>query len=110
MQHPIDNIIFHNNVTSPNTGLEYMINGGGNIINIEFETTGTFSATFEAKVNINSTIWKPISAGNLDTLNLSKIANDKNAIYQVDVTAISLFRVRLSEVNGATTVYGKYVS
>lgn len=110
MQHSIDNIIFHNNATSPSAGIEYMINGGGSLINIEFETAGTFSATFEAKVNVDSTIWKPISAGNLGTLNLSAVATDKNSIFQVDVTAISLFRVRLSEVNGAITVYGKYVS
>lgn len=111
MQEPIDDIIFHQNATSPSTGLEFNT-FRGNLINIEFEITDgtTFSVTFEAKATQYSTKWKPIAVANLATIDLSTTATDSNYIYQCDLTGISAIRIRLSEVSGSISVYGRYVA
>lgn len=108
MQQAEDNVIFHKNVTSPATGLEFDVSQG-NLINIEFESEGSFSANFEAKANSVTTIWKPVMAANLATLDLATTATDKSYIYQLDLTGISLIRVNLTSVSGSISVYGRFV-
>lgn len=110
MQIKTDNVIFHNNVTIPSTGLELKVISG-TLINIEFETVGSFSATFEAKANDPQVIttWKPITAANLATLDLSPTVTDKGYIYQIDLTGITALRVNLTSVSGNTSVYGMLV-
>jgi len=110
MQQAVANILFHDNVNNIGTGYELVISNGISSVNIEFETTGTFNAIFEAKANPNTTIWKPIMGCNLGTLELTTNVTDKTYIYQVDVTGISLLRVDLTSVSESISVYGRCVS
>lgn len=110
MQHPIDHMMFHNKTTIPSTGLEYLVGSGITSINIEFETTGAFVATFEAKGNPNVSTWKSIMSCNLGTLELANTVNDKSYIYQIDVTGISFLRINLKSVSSPIDVFGECVS
>lgn len=106
----IANVTFHNNETAIADGITYNITSDASTLNVDFVITEgtTFTAIFEAKVDVNST-WDQISAFNLRTLDFSTKATTDDT-YQLDVTGFSYVRVRLSAVaTGSVTVYGKAV-
>lgn len=101
-------IYFHNKVTAPSTGLECYVSTSTSI-NFEFETLSPFTAIIEAKVNPQSTIWKPIMVADLATLDLNTTVTNASHIYQADVTGIEIIRVKLTSVGGEISVFAKCV-
>lgn len=101
-------IYFHDKETSPSTGLEYTV-GSSTAINFEFETSGSFTAVIEAKVNSQSPIWKPIMVADLATLDLNTTVSKVSHIYQADVTGIEKIRINLIDVGGEISVFAKCV-
>lgn len=109
MQQPIDTIVFHENTSTPSEGLVYTVNSGVTTINVEFETTGTFTAIFEAKCNDKTTTFKKVMVANLGTLDLVSETSDATAIYSIDTTGIMFVRINITAVSGTVSVYGRAV-
>lgn len=103
----IENFIFMENITAPGISKEYMVNSGANDIVIEFSgTASNFSATFEAK--INSKYYPHKLCVNLSTLDISSIVTDMTALWNVDLTSVTGFRVNVTSVSGGNlTVSGR---
>lgn len=102
------NPIFHNKTTVISTGKVFE-SEIANTINIQFISTGTFSATFEAQC-VDTNLWYPIMSANLKTLKLSNTVTDSSAIYQVDLVGIPFFRVSITQITGNISVFGKAVN
>lgn len=106
----ISNITFYNNTSTISDGELFNITSDASTLNVDFVITEgtTFTAIFEAKVDVNSE-WDQISAFNLRTLDFSTKATTDDT-YQIDLSGFSYFRVRLSAIaSGTLNCYGKAV-
>ena len=107
---PMQNLIFHKDVTTTSDGTIYNVSNNASTLSIDFMATAgtTFVAHFEGRVAEESD-WDSVSAFNLNTLNVSTTSETTDT-WQLDLTAWSYIRVRLSEVtNGSVSVYAKAV-
>jgi hypothetical protein len=103
----IATITFHKNATTPADGLTYMISADGNALNIDFVGTGAFTAIIEGKI-VNESDFDPIMVVNLSTLDLTTTPNTFHT-YQLNTTAWSYVRCRLTSVTGEVSVFAKLV-
>lgn len=104
---PMDNFVFHENTSAISTGKELEVNSGFQTIDVDFETTGTFTAQFESKDLFGD--WSPIMAVNLTTMNLSTTTTDAHCTYQVDLTGLVGFRVNITALGGTISAMGRIV-
>jgi len=104
---PMNNFTFHDRTSTISTGKELSVVSGYQTINIDFETTGTFTAQFESKDLFGD--WSPIMAVNLTTMTLITSTSDVNSTYQVDLTGLVGFRVNITSITGTISAMGKVV-
>ena len=106
----MSNFTFHNGATQIGNGNILTITRDMSSANIQFISTGTFETQIEAQV-IDSNIWYPYPCFKLPTYELiTSTITDSGFIYNIDLTAISKLRIRLINVSGTLSVYGKVVS
>lgn len=102
-------IIFHDSSTSESNGNIYTINNNAN--SITFEITGTSASRtllFEGE-SISGTYY-PINCVNLVTLAVATQTTGNNELWQVDLTGLIGFRIRISSVSGGyVTIKGRVV-
>jgi len=99
--------MFHDTTTSISTGKELSVIGGYQTINIDFRSTGTFTAQFESEDLFGD--WSPIVAVNLTTFGFSTSTSDADSTYQIDLTGLVGFRINITSISGTLSAYGKVV-
>lgn len=107
---PMQNLIFHKDATSASDGVTYSVSSNASTLSIDFMATEgtTFVAHFEGKI-VEESDWDSVSAFNLNTLNVATTSETTDT-WQLDLTAWSYVRVRLSSVTGGSvSVYAKAV-
>ena len=106
----MSNFIFHNSATQIGNGNILTITRDMSSANIQFISTGTFEAQIEAQV-IDSNNWYTYPCFKFPNYELTtSTITDGSCIYNIDLTAISKLRVRLVNIAGTLSVYGKVVS
>jgi hypothetical protein len=106
----ISTFTFHDAATTfPDNGETY-INSRGEIMNLYFSATSTFTANLEGK-NSGGSTWFPLIGVNISDTNLAMATtvSDDSYIYQVDISGIDNVRVRLSANAGSVNCIGRVV-
>lgn len=105
----IDNITFHNQRTSANTGTEFSVSKA-TLIELEiFGTATSHSITLEGRILNN---WYPVGAVNIGDFSTTAngVITTKGSLWQVDLTGLTGFRVNLTAISGGNiTVLGRAV-
>jgi hypothetical protein len=105
---PITEVTFHKNATSISDGIIQSILSDANTMNIDFMGSGTFTALIQGKTSYESDKFDDIMGVNLATYDMTTTPNTFDT-YQIDVTAWSYIRVKLTSVTGNITVIGRLV-
>ena len=106
----MSNFTFQDNVTTIGTGKELGIISGMSSMNLQFISSGTFTAQIEAQL-IDTNTWYVYPSFKLPTYDLmSSTITDKSSLYNVDLTGITKIRVNLTVVGSPISVYAKVVS
>lgn len=104
--------VFQNGITSTSTGTVYNIPVDGvELINIAFDLSsgGSFSATFQARVDLDNSPWVSIGATDLCTADISQTATDATHLYQMYIGGIAALRVNVTSIDGTLSCYGKII-
>jgi len=104
--------VFHNSATAESTGFAYNVPMDGvELINIAFDISneGTFSATFQARVDLDSSPWVSIGATDLCTAEISQTATDATHLYQIYIGGIAALRVNVTSLDGTISCYSKII-
>lgn len=107
----INNWVFYNNVTTTEETSTCIldVNNNASTLNIEFITTGTFSAQVLGGI-FDKDHFKPYPSFKLPALGLiSEEITDGNYFYQVDVVAVDYIKIILTDITGSLTVRAKVV-
>lgn len=105
----VKNHTFHDAVTVIGTGEDYKVESKATAMNIEFITTGTFTAKIKAQL-INPTKWYPYPCFKLPSYDLIETTiTSGNFLYNVDLIGVSEIRVEITAISGTLTVLGKAV-
>lgn len=107
----IENITFHNQAITSSTGVEYSVSSySATTIELEiFGTATSHSLTLEGKIKDNWRVISGVKASDYSTTS-NGVITTKDALWQVDVTGLTGFRVNLTAVSGGNiTVLGRAV-
>lgn len=106
----IANWVFHNQSTIQSDGFPLLVGGGMTTINIEI-TGDASSATliFEGKAIDNGNFY-PVKCVDISTYEMANSTSNIGSIWQVNVSALISFRVRISNIaDNSITVKGRVV-
>lgn len=104
---------FYKNVTAIGTGIEYVVDEFAKTMNLQFITSGTFTAKLWVKlIDPNEWhLWPCLKYPKYDLIDSETVfITDKKSIHQVDLVGITALRVQLTSVTGAISIYGRSVS
>lgn len=107
----INNHVFYDNVTTTDETSTCIltINNNASTLNLEFITTGTFSAQIYAGIFDKDHLkpWPALKMSSIDPI--TSTISDGNYFYEVDVTALDYVKVVLTALTGNLTVRAKVV-
>lgn len=101
----ISNHIFHDNISAPSNGSEYIVNSGADDICIEFTGDAVFSAIIECRIKNN---YYPLKSVNLSTLAISSTVSEINSLWQCDLGSIAGLRIRVTSITSGTLSVSGY--
>lgn len=109
---PISNHVFHDDISTINTGTDYRVTGRENIAVLQFITDEgtTFTANILCKCVDNDNWYTCPFVKNSDlSIITSGQINDEGSLYSVDLTGITSLRVDVVDVDGTLSVFGRMV-
>lgn len=105
----IDEHYFHDGVSSTGNGTPYKTTADGSTITFSIKGDSS-SRTLVFEASVNGTEYYAIKCANLTTLSLATQTTGNDELWQVDITGLHSFRVRVSAISGGdVTVLGRVV-